>query len=180
MSKGIFEIEWVALPYGKTVHSFQKNDTFLKAYPNNIVSDGSISAEVELEKSETLLTADISIDATVELTCDRSSVVFMEPLRIQERVIFKLGEKFEELDDTLFEIDKGLHKLILDDILFNQVLCAIPMKKIHPDLRSDEYAKDAEGNLLIYQPREEEILKGSLSQKEDSPFNVLLKLKNLN
>ena len=60
------------------------------------------------------------------------------PIEITERVIYKYGEDYEELDDTLFTIPFGAESIDFSNLIYDLINVQIPMKKLHPKFQEEE------------------------------------------
>ncbi|SDJ76977.1 Uncharacterized metal-binding protein YceD, DUF177 family [Catalinimonas alkaloidigena] len=134
-----FEIEIASLQPG-TVKNYvlEVHEAFFSAFSPSIAERGNLRVDLELSKSETMITTRFHIKGTVELICDRSLEPFDEPIDVTHRVIFKFGEEAEELDDDLFVIPRDAHYLSLGQHVYDFIGLAIPMRKLHPDCRTED------------------------------------------
>ena len=132
----------------KTHHfEFTLDDAFFKEYGDNLVSEGNLTAVVELTKKETFIGGHLAIKGTVRLTCDRSLEQFDEPIEVDKKIVFKYGEHDEELSDEIIVIQRDRAELDLGQYLYEFIILEVPMKKIHPRLRSDE-DDEVEGKVI--------------------------------
>ena len=133
------------------------------------IENGDLSADVSLTKTGTLIKLNFRIKGTVELCCDRSLELFDYSLNIDKNLIFKYSEKNEELTDEIITIRRNTERINVAQYIYDFIMLAIPMKKIHPRFL-DEY-KDARGEtLLIYSSNNE--------SENDTCWDALQKLKN--
>ena len=93
----LFDIEIMALRDGEHQYEFPIENEFFEFYDYGPVMKGNGKSFVTLVKSSTLIEANIRIEGTVELICDRSLEPFDHPLGIDRRILFKFGETRERL-----------------------------------------------------------------------------------
>ncbi len=167
------------MPLGKTQQTFGIHADLFGRFPYSPISKGALVADVQLEKSETLLVVKAAISGTIELTCDRTDQLFDEPITVVERVVFQFGSQEVEHTEHLFEIPSGIAQLSLAELFYNMIITSIPMKKLHPDVRHQYHDQDGEGNLLIYTTATNDH-DDEPADPSTNPFSQLLKLKNLN
>jgi uncharacterized metal-binding protein YceD (DUF177 family) len=146
-----FEIDIIQLKEKEYQYDFQVDDSFFKHFENDHFSKGNCKVKVILQKSSTMIVIELKIEGSVELTCDRTLEPFDHMIETDEKVIFKFGERYEELDDDIVIITKGTPSIHLAQYIFEFMYLTVPMKKIHPNLREeDESEDDEEEDLLIY------------------------------
>lgn len=129
-------------------YEFDMDDSFFALFGGEIILGGNMHADVELEKSETLLTLHFDIKGTVRLTCDRSLEEFDQPVDVQEDLIMKFGPEDKELDDNLWQIQTDTQQINVAQHLYDYIVLSLPMKKLHPRFLEED--EDSEDDILIY------------------------------
>lgn len=172
-----FEIDIQGL--SDTQHSFEYsfNEKFFEAFENSLVEKGQGSVHLDLLKTETMMTLDFSIKGTVELTCDRSLQLFDYPVDIKETLIVKFGDEDAELDDEIIVIQRDTQKFNVAQFIYEYISVAIPMKKLHPDFRTEEDESEQEYGSIIYQSPEVDQPEKS-NDEVDPRWEALKKLRN--
>jgi uncharacterized metal-binding protein YceD (DUF177 family) len=162
-----FNIEIFGLS-NKTHHfNFEFNDQFFDEFENSLVKKGTGACEVELIKTDSMITLNLSIAGSVELTCDRSLEQFDYPIESTKELVFKYGIEEKELSDDVYVILKDTQRINISDFLYQFISLEIPMKKLHPKYEG----KDADP--LIYQSDTED----EDENKVDPRWEALKKLK---
>ncbi|MBX2965896.1 MAG: DUF177 domain-containing protein [Cyclobacteriaceae bacterium] len=158
------------------IHHFDYTfgDEFFSHYGTGSISAGTFQAKITLDKRETFIEANFSLNGSVKLVCDRSLEIFDYPIAIDKRMIFKFGHEVAEVTDEIMIIDFNTVSLELGQYMYEFISLAVPMKKLHPRFteNEDEENEDEEGQ-IIYSSETEET-----STKETDPRWE--KLKNLN
>ncbi len=168
----------------KHEYSFGVQDEFFDAFEGSIVKKGKFEVVVTLDRSELMIVAQMSIKGVAHLICDRSLAEFDFPIDVQERIIYKYENSYEEIDDTLIHIPYGAEKLDLSPNIYDLINVQIPMKKLHPRFveelsELDEFLEEEE-DILVYSSKaneEEEKTKKGEEGDVDPRWN---KLKDLN
>jgi len=170
-----FEIEIQGLP--NTLHSFEFafDDQLFGAFESSLVEKGHGKVSLGLNKSETMMTLSFKITGEVELVCDRSLRTFEHEFDIEEDLIVKFGEEEAELDDNIIVIKRESQYFNIAQYVYEYISVAIPMKKIHPELRTEQDDDDGYG-ALIYQTSKEE--QADEDEKTDPRWEALKKLRN--
>jgi len=161
----------------KKVHLFQFKikDGFFEHYGKEVLSKGDFDAEISLDKRETFIEVDIKISGHAELVCDRSLEPFNYELNIDRKVIFKYGEVPQEISDEIVIITRDQDNIDLGQFMYEFIVLAIPIKKIHPDLRDQEDNDDDSTSKIVYSTSTEE--EETKEEHIDPRWEKLKKLK---
>ena len=135
----------------KTHHfEFELGPEFFALFDQPLVEQGHLHADVELIKTERLMTLNFHITGTVQLTCDRSLDEFDQPLDIQEQLLVRFGDEAKELDDNVLQITPDTMALDIAQHLYDYIGLALPMKKLHPRFQNEaDDDPDAETKLIF-------------------------------
>ncbi|MEM7297844.1 MAG: DUF177 domain-containing protein [Bacteroidota bacterium] len=148
---------------------FSFNDEFFEAFESSLVSKGKGACDIELIKSDSMITLNFSIQGTIELECDRSLELFDYPINVNKELIYKYGDEEKELSDDVFVIPKGTQEIYISEFLYEAINLEVPMKKLHPKFQNDD-----ESDEMIYSSHEE---KEENEDKVDPRWEALKKLK---
>ena len=88
--------------------------------------------EVLFEQVGSQLNAQITLDGTIEVSCDRCLGLFDLPVHFEDRVIAKLGEE-TDLDGDVWILGSEVHELDLSQPIFEFAHLALPTRRIHSD-----------------------------------------------
>ena len=173
---GAFGINIIGL--SNRIHQFdyELGDAFFGSFGSNLISQGTFRADVELNKHETFIEATFKIKGTAVLTCDRSLEAFDFPISIEKKIMFKYGDRDEEISDEIIMINRETATLEIGQYMYEFVALAIPIKKLHPKFRAEDLQDDesSEGKIVYSseKPGDEN------EEKEIDPrWNILKKLK---
>jgi uncharacterized protein len=179
MDVGAYSVNIIGL--SNRVHQFEYEigDDFFRKYGTDLVSQGRFRSEVSLNKHETFIEADFKIKGTATLTCDRSLEPFDYPIWTNKKILFKFGEKDEEISDEIIMINRDTATLELGQYIYEFIALAVPMKKLHPKFRtegSNDEDESATGKIVYTS----EPIKGEDDKTDDDidpRWNILKKLK---
>ena len=176
-AKRDFDIHVFKLSNGVHEYQFKMEDSFFELFDNEIAKTGNLEVRVSLDKSERMIQMAFEIEGKVGLTCDRSLEPFDEEIFSETRMIYKFGEEEQELSEDVMVILPDTQAINIADILFEFLLLAIPMKKLHPKFR-DEDQDDESEVIPIYFSEEENDAEDDQTEQElmDPRWE---KLKNL-
>jgi uncharacterized protein len=178
--KSEYNLNLVSLGDKRHEFDFDMDNSFFELFDQQLVNGGQLTAHVVLDKSPLLLSLQIHIQGTVNLTCDRSLEPFDYPLDINETLLVKFGDQELELDENVLQIPHESHQLNLAQHLFDYIGLAIPMKKLHPRFEAEE---NTDGDILIYSTARgaqggEDEAKDEDPGPADPRWDILKKLNN--
>jgi uncharacterized protein len=144
-----FKINIIGLSHKQHQYDYQIGEEFFRHYGTGIVSEGELDVLVTLDKRETMIETRFEIKGKVTLICDRSLDPFQYPLKVDKHVIFKFGDKDEELSDEIIMIHRDSDSLELGQYIYEFIGLAIPMKKLHPRYEGElELEEESEGKII--------------------------------
>jgi uncharacterized protein len=149
MGLRIFGVNIIGL--SEKVHDFhyEFGDEFFKHYGTEVVSQGSLVADVSLDKHETFIEATFKIRGQVKLVCDRSLDPFDHPVKVDKKILFKYGDVAQELSDEIVIIERDTDTLELGQYIYEFIALEIPMKKLHPRYQHEgDMDENAEGKII--------------------------------
>lgn len=157
-------------------YEFEGSDSFFEYFEQEIIEGGNFKINLSLDKSSTLIRLKFDINANLKLVCDRSLEEFEENFLIEEKYIYKFGEKAQFVSDEIETIPFGTPKINVAEHIFDFIMLRVPMKKLHPKFRIEEDEEDEDGKLIYVDPHTEENIK---TDGLDPRWAALLKIKNL-
>ncbi len=167
-----YEVVFSGLKNGKHNFRFEIDKEFFQLFDTEQeFTDPKLVADVLMEKHTTFLEFWITTSGTVNLTCDITNDRFDHPISSEMRLLVQFGEEYDDSEEEVITIPRNDHAFNVVQFIYEEVMLAIPMKKISPNI-SDE---DIE-NLEKYKPQEE-------TEKEpeaDPRWDALRKLKDKN
>lgn len=126
-------------------HSFDfvLDDAFFAGFDQSTILGGQLTAHLDLDYTERLMTLEFALAGTVRVACDRSLDEFDQPITAHETLLVRFGDTTEELADDVLQITPDTQILPLAQHLFDFVATAVPMKKLHPRFVAADAAADA-------------------------------------
>ncbi|MEM7108433.1 MAG: DUF177 domain-containing protein [Bacteroidota bacterium] len=140
-----FKIDIYKLSNGDHHYEFSITQAFFEEFPISGILEGTGSAKVTLNKSESHLEAYFTIEVNVKLECDRTLETYPFDMVKDEHLIFKFGDEDVELDDNIVMIHRDTQRLYLQQYIYEFIHMAVPMKKLHP-----RFGDDSGTDELIY------------------------------
>lgn len=176
--KGLEKYDIDILRLENRIHHFEfsGDDSFFKLFDQDILEGGSFKVDLELTKTTDLIRLSLDIHSELKLTCDRSLRPFVGKIYSHEKHIYKYSDKNEEVSEDLDFITYGTPKINIAHLLFDYILLQVPIKKLHPDLESDD--DDNDGEIVYSDTINEEEEEQSEKPAVDPRWAALIELKN--
>lgn len=162
MEQRDYSIPLRQLPNGDHTFNFECGDDLFSGIEGALVEAGKLDVEVLVHKNDEMMTLDFDITGSLHLQCDVCLGWFDYPIEdCGERITVKLGDKFEELDDDLYEVDAVEERLDLAQWIYEMAVVMVPLRCEHPLDEDGNPTCDPEmlGQLEKYVVRSEEDVK---------------------
>jgi len=145
-----YKVNIVGLTNAVHHFEFEVGNDFFDQYGTGLISEGSLKAEVTLDKRETFIDAGFLITGSIKLICDRSLDPFDYPVKIEKKLVFKYGDADQELSDEIIMVHRDSDSLELGQYVFEFITLEVPIKKLHPRFQDEEDEDDAAEGKIIY------------------------------
>jgi len=159
---------------GNHKFDFEIGKRFFENFEESEVKEGELAAEIVLDKRSTHIDLLIRIEGRVEINCTRCLGIFSWHVESESRLLVKFGGSNEEIDPDIIYLPQGENELDLEQHLYEDILLALPIRRIHPDDNEGRSTCDPEMLKRL------EDLKAGEETGEDPRWNELKKLLNEN
>jgi len=171
---GAYSINIVGLSNKEHHFHFEFGDSFFREFGSDLVSEGAFQVDLVLDKRETFLGADFRIKGIARLVCDRCLEPFDFPVERASKIVFKYGDRNEEITDEIMIIHRDTATLELGQYMYEFIALAIPLKKLHPKFQDEGNDDDSAGRIVY---SSEEATEDKNGEEIDPRWNILKKLK---
>jgi uncharacterized metal-binding protein YceD (DUF177 family) len=174
-----FDIDIYNLSPKRHEYVFESGSAFFQNFEQSLIEEGTFTANVTIDKSETMLQLFFHIKGSIVLVCDRTLENFDYPIDIQQKLILKFGDENAELTDEIEIIPRETQRINVSQYIYEYIGLAIPMKKLHPRCANETY-EETEESIVVYrsQPSPEENEAASEEEAIDPRWNILKNLNN--
>ena len=131
-----FDIAFKGLSLGSHTFDYELDDTFFELFAYDELNHFDLKAEVVLLKTERLLTLSFHVKGHVQAICDVSAEPFKLPLERSFELHVKFGPEENKEDDELWILHEDEYRVNIAQILYEEMVLAIPAKRIHPDVEN--------------------------------------------
>ena len=169
-----YTIPLSGLKEGHHTIDFEIDKEFFEPFEESEVKEGSLVANIEMDKRSSHLDMLIKVSGSVRISCDRCLEMFSLPVVSENRLLVKFGKSIENTDPDILSVPADENELDLQQQIYEFIMLALPIKRVHP---ADKNGKNACDPVMI-KKLEELIIE---EEKENDPrWDELRKLMNDN
>jgi uncharacterized metal-binding protein YceD (DUF177 family) len=131
--RGIYAVRLSGLSDGEHDFQFVLDQEFFASLEQSEIEKGEVEASVMLEKKPGAMSLDFQLTGSVEVTCDRCLEPFMAGIETSQTIYVKLGETPGEIEDDVIMIHKDDHEIEVGQLMYEFIVLALPLQRIHPE-----------------------------------------------
>ena len=168
-----YDVVFSGLKEGKHEFKFEINKEFFQLFDTEQdFANPKIIADVVMQKHSTFLEFWMKTAGIVSLNCDISNENFDYSFENEMKVLVKFGEDYDFSNDEVITIPNHNHAFNIAQLVYEEVMLSIPMKKISPNLKKEDL-EILQKYSPTDEPKEEQIT-------SDPRWDALKKLKDKN
>jgi len=130
---GRYTIPLSGLKEGRHTIDFEIDKEFFEQFEESEVKEGSLIANIVMDKRSSHSDLLIRISGNVKICCDRCLEMFFHPVVCENRLLVKFGKTIEDIDPDILSLPVGEHELDLQQHIYEFILLALPIKRVHPN-----------------------------------------------
>jgi uncharacterized metal-binding protein YceD (DUF177 family) len=171
---GTYTILLSGLKEGHHTLDFEIDKEFFEQFEEAEVKEGSLIANIEMDKRTTHIDLIIRVSGSVRVSCDRCLEMFSQPVSSENRILVKFGKSIDDIDPDIISVSADENELDLHQQLYEFIMLALPIKRVHPADKKGRSTCDP----VMLKKLEELIIE---EEKENDPrWDELKKLMNDN
>ncbi|UMB60003.1 DUF177 domain-containing protein [Lutibacter sp. A80] len=127
-----FDISFIGLKDG--VHQFEYNigKEFFDFFNYEEFYNSNVNVSLSFLKKPTLFELEFTFSGSVEVACDITNELFQQPIETSIFLIVKFGDEFNNENEELLIIPHSDYKLNIAQYIYEAIVLAVPIKKVHP------------------------------------------------
>lgn len=137
-----YNIDIFKLSNNRHQYSFVFDDSFFSLFEGSLVSKGDGEVDLILLKSDSFMELKFEITGQIELICDRSLEPFWFDFAINNKLLLKFGDDWEEISDEILMMPRNEQTINVSQFIYEFIGIAIPMKKLHPKFNDEDETDD--------------------------------------
>jgi len=130
------------LKEGHHTIDFEIDKKFFEQFEESEVKEGSLIANVEIDKRSTHLDMIIRISGSVRISCDRCLEPFQQSIQSENRLLVKFGKSIDDIDPDIISVPADEHEMDLQQHIYEFIMLALPIKRVHPADKNGNSACD--------------------------------------
>jgi uncharacterized protein len=130
---GSYTIQLGGLKEGRHTVDLEINSEFFDQFEESEVKEGNLVANIELDKRASHIDIRVKIAGYVRIGCDRCLETFSQKISCENRLLIKFGKSAENRDPDIINIPAEENELDLKQHIYEYILLALPIKRVHPD-----------------------------------------------
>lgn len=127
-----YNIPFVGLKIGKHEFDFDIDDKFFENIEYSLIQKGNVKVHFELEKKETMMIGNFTIDGTVHTACDRCSAPMEISVEGDYQLIYKFGDEPTE-DEMLVIVYPEEFEINIKESILEFITVSLPARVVHED-----------------------------------------------
>ena len=159
---------------GSYTYDFKIGKEFFDAFEYSEIREGDLIVKVEMEKSETMMLFNFSVEGTLSLECDKCLEELQQPVARNYRQIFKFTDAEDLfLDDEIRNIPFSQFEIDLAPYIVEFINLSKPIKVVHPEGECNPKVTNVLSEYLLVEKEEIE----EENEEVDPRWEALKKLK---
>ncbi len=167
-----YSIPFSGLKQGKHAFEFQVENTFFESFEYDEFNAANIMVSVVLNKTATMLELTFSATGVVNIDCDLTSEPFDLPITSTMDLVVKFGDAYNDENEEILIIPHGEHQINVAQYIYEMLVLAVPLKRVHPGVADGTLKSDALDRLHALRPKESK----DNTEENDPRWDALKKL----
>ena len=169
-----FDISFIGLKEGLHQFDYLIEKEFFDFFNYDELNNSNVIVQLSFLKKTTMFELNFSFSGWVEVACDITNELYHQPIKTESELIIKFGETFNNENEELLIIPHNEFKVNVAQYIYETIVLALPLKRIHPGVENGTLKSDILDKLKELEPKE---LKDKIDKEDIDPrWN---KLKNI-
>ena len=112
---------------------FKVDGGLFRAFGSTEIKDGDCDVSVALERGESMLTLDVTVDGSVVVECDRCLEDCNVPIHYEGQLLVKFSDEVHEYDGEVMWLLPMEDEVDLTQYIYESIVLALPYQRVHPD-----------------------------------------------
>jgi uncharacterized metal-binding protein YceD (DUF177 family) len=119
---------------GTREYEFDVSSGFFEYSHNPDYRGGDLKVRVLVSKKPQFFELGINIDEYIKVLCDRCLEELSLPVSVNEMLIVKFGETFEEPDDNILIIPREETRVNIAQYIYEFAVLSLPVRRVHTEI----------------------------------------------
>ena len=117
-------------------YNFDAGSEFFEFYQNPDYTGGQLKVKVLFSRKPQFIELKFNITGQITVICDRCLEDVFLPVNLDELLIVRFGEKYDEPDNNIIIIPKEDTRINIAQYIYEFAILSLPFRKVHPDSQS--------------------------------------------
>ena len=149
-----YTIQFVGLKVGKHHFDYEIDNTFFKDFEYEEFNDANLKVNLLFEKKTTLLELAFEVTGSVNVNCDITNEPYDQDIKDTFKLVVKFGESYNDDNEEILIIPHGEYQINVAQYIYELIVLAVPIKKIHPGIEDGSLDSDILKKLKELSPKE--------------------------
>ncbi len=174
-----FDISFIGLKDGMHQFDYNIDKEFFDFFNYEEFYNSNVNVSLSFLKKPTLFELSFSFSGSVEVTCDITNELFQQPIETEMFLIVKFGDEFNNENDELLIIPHSDYKLNIAQYIYEAIVLAVPIKKVHPGVEDGTLKSEILDKLNEFEIKDNKTEKNHLDVDSDDIDPRWNKLKSI-
>ncbi|MFC2109346.1 DUF177 domain-containing protein, partial [Bacteroidota bacterium] len=121
---------------------YQIDNTFFDVFKYDEYLKANLKVDLVFVKKVNMLELDFRVSGTVNVPCDLTGEPFDLETNGKLSLIVKFGEEFNNDNEEILIIPNSAHQVNVAQYIYEMIVLAVPVKRIHPEAANGDFAID--------------------------------------
>lgn len=126
-----YSIHFKGLKVGKHTFNFEVDNAFFEAFEESEIKHGKLDVDVKLNKQNQMIDLNITIDGTVEVTCDRCLEELDIPISYKGSLYVKFSETRSDEDSEIIILSTDDSEINISQYIYESICLSLPIQRYH-------------------------------------------------
>lgn len=146
-----YDISFIGLKDGSHQFEYVIDKAFFDFFEYEDFYNSNVNVQLDFLKKPTMFELLFKVSGEVEVTCDVTNELYFQPIENRLSLIVKFGEEFNDENEELLIIPHGEFKLNVAQYIYEAIVLAVPIKKVHPGVEDGTLKSDVLEKLREYE-----------------------------
>jgi len=156
MKKKLFVVPFRGLKEGEHQFEYIINNSFFEVYQYEDILDADIKVHLNFIKKSTLLELSFNAVGDIKVVCDISNEAYLQPIKGSLDLVIKFGDEYNDDNEDILIVPHGEYEVDIAQYIYEMIVLAIPLKKIHPGIIDGSMKTDILDKLEELKPNNEQ------------------------
>lgn len=148
-----FTIPFVGLKVATHHFDYKIEQAFFEHFEYKDFNNVKVDVNVALTKKPTLLELHFKVSGLVNINCDVTNEPYNQKINNEFDLVVKFGDEYNDENIDILILPHGSYELNIQQYLYELIILAVPIKRIHPGVKDGTLDSDILKKLEELSPR---------------------------